>query len=98
MSNPDSASSRHNGDGDSFADSAATDLEELRNWYFGKGVPEIGARRIDEMIQRIGYLADHPDMGRVVPEFSLASLREPIHSPFRIVYRRDPGLVRIVRI
>lgn len=43
-------------------------------------------------------LADHPDMGRVVPEFEQPFLRELIHPPFRIVYRRDPQRVRIVRV
>jgi hypothetical protein len=37
-------------------------------------------------------------MGRVVPEFGLEYLRELIHPPFRIVYRRDIKRVRIVRI
>ncbi len=37
-------------------------------------------------------------MGRVVPEFDQLFLREFIHPPFRIVYRRDTLRVRIVRI
>ena len=36
-------------------------------------------------------------MGRIVPEFEQPFLRELIHPPFRIVYRRDPKHVRIVR-
>ena len=38
------------------------------------------------------------DMGRVVPEFDQPFLRELIHLPFRVVYRRDPRRVRIVRV
>jgi len=34
----------------------------------------------------------------VVPEFDQPFLRELIHPPFRIVYRRDPKRVRIVRV
>jgi len=37
-------------------------------------------------------------MGRVVPEFEQPFLRELIHPPFRIVYRREPRRVRIVRV
>ena len=37
-------------------------------------------------------------MGRVVPEFDQPFLRELIRPPFRIVYRREPEFVRIVRI
>ena len=50
------------------------------------------------VIQHVQALADHPDMGRVVPEFEQPFLRELIHPPFRVVYRRDPRRVRIVRV
>lgn len=50
------------------------------------------------MLQRIQALAEHPDMGRAVPEFDQSFLRELIHPPFRIVYRRDPQRVSIVRV
>jgi len=43
-------------------------------------------------------LADHPDLGRVVPEFGQTFLSELVHPPFRIVYRREPDAVRIVRV
>ena len=34
----------------------------------------------------------------MVPEFAQPFLREMIHSPFRIVYRRDDRKVRVVRV
>lgn len=52
----------------------------------------------EEVFQRIQALAGHPDMGRMVPEFDQPFRRELIHPPFRIVYRRDPKRVRIVRV
>jgi plasmid stabilization system protein ParE len=82
----------------SFAESALRDLEEVRAWYTEQGVPDVGARLVTEVFQRVQALADHPDMGRVVPEFEQPFLRELIHPPFRIVYRRDPQRVRIVRV
>ena len=82
----------------SFAESALLDLETIQAWYAEQGVPEVGARLVEEVFQRVQALADHPDMGRVVPEFNQAFLRELIHPPFRIVYRRDPQRVRIVRV
>ena len=82
----------------SFAESALRDLEDVRSWYSEQGVPDVGARLVSEMFQRVQALADHPDMGRVVPEFEQPFLRELIHPPFRIVYRRDPQRVRIVRV
>lgn len=80
------------------ADSALEDIESIRDWYGGQGVPDVGERIVRQLIARIDTLGDHPDMGRVVPEFQQASLRELIHPPFRIVYRRDAELVRIVRV
>lgn len=43
-------------------------------------------------------LADQPEMGRIVPEFDRPFLRELIRSPFRIVYRRDPRHLRVIRV
>ena len=82
----------------SFAESALHDLEEIRIWYADQGVPEIGTRFLTEIFQRVEGLAEHPDMGRTVPEFAQPFLRELIHPPFRIVYRRDPQRVRVVRV
>lgn len=82
----------------SFAESALADLEKVRVWYTEQGVPEVGEKLIAEVLQRVQALADHPAMGRVVPEFDQTFLRELIQPPFRIVYRRDTGRVRIVRI
>lgn len=81
-----------------FAASALSDLEELLQYYSDQEVPEVGERLVKEIIQHIEALAQHPDMGRIVPEFDVKSLRELIRPPFRIVYRRDKNRVRIVRI
>ena len=82
----------------SFAESALGDLEEVQSWYAEQGVPGVGARLTEEVFRRVQALADHPDMGRIVPEFDQPFLRELIHPPFRIVYRRDPQRLRIVRV
>jgi plasmid stabilization system protein ParE len=80
------------------AESALTDLESMRAWNAEQGVPEVGERLIGEIVASIEALADHPDMGRVVPEFDQPFLRELIRPPFRVVYRSDPKHVRIVRV
>jgi len=82
----------------SFAEAALQDLESLRQWYAEQQVPEVGQRLVAEIFVRVEALRDHPDMGRVVPEFNRSFLRELIHPPFRIVYRRDGGKVRVVRV
>jgi plasmid stabilization system protein ParE len=81
-----------------FAESAIADLEAIRTWYVEQGVPDIGERFVEEVVGRIEALRDHPETGRIVPEFGQPFLRELIHPPFRIVYRRDPKHVRIVRV
>jgi plasmid stabilization system protein ParE len=81
-----------------FAESALTDLESIRAWYAEQGVPDVGERLLREVVASIEALADHPDMGRIVPEFDQPFLRELIRPPFRIVYRRDPKHVRVVRV
>lgn len=82
----------------SFAESALRDLEEIKAWYAEQGVADIGERLIAEVFQRVETLADHPDIGRVVPEFGQSFLRELIYPPFRIVYRHDTKRVRVVRV
>lgn len=82
----------------SFAESALDDLEQLVAWYEGQQVPDVGRRLVAEIVARAEALRDHPDLGRKVPEFDLPFLRELIHPPFRIVYRRDKTRVRVVRV
>lgn len=81
-----------------FAESAVLDLEALRAWYVEQDVPEVGARFVAEIVARIEQLAAFPESGRIVPEFGLASLRELIHPPFRIVYRVGVAKIWTVRV
>jgi len=70
----------------------------MRAWYAEQGVLEVGDRLVAEVFQQVEHLVDYSDMGRVVPGFDQPFLRELIHPPFRIVYRRDPARVRIARV
>ena len=81
-----------------FAESAVRDLEEIQAWYKSELVPEVGQRLLSELFERAEALRDNPDMGRVVPEFGQKYLRELIHPPFRIVYKREAKKVRVVRV
>ncbi|NBC14151.1 MAG: type II toxin-antitoxin system RelE/ParE family toxin [Gammaproteobacteria bacterium] len=84
--------------------SALRDLRGIKDWYEEEGVPDVGEQLVRDIFDHIDQLADHPDLGRIVPEFDQPMLRELIHPPFRIVYRRDlggddaPARVRIVRV
>ena len=80
------------------AESALADLRDILAWYAGNDAPEVGLRLASQIIERIERLADHPNMGRMVPEFQRPDLRELIHAPFRIVYRHDGDMLRVVRV
>ena len=80
------------------SESAIADLDEIAEWYSQQGAPHVGARLVADIFERIGALRDHPDMGRIVPEFDQPFLRELIHPPFRIVYRRGSKKIGIIRV
>lgn len=80
------------------AESVITDMDAIRTWYIKQGIPDIGERFVEEIVGRVEALRNHPEMGRIVPEFEQPFLRELIYPPFRIVYRRDPKHVRILRV
>lgn len=61
-------------------------------------MPDVGDRFVEEIVTRVEALGEHPEVGRIVPEFDQPFLRELIHPPFRIVYRSDRRHVRIVRV
>lgn len=82
----------------SFSESALSDLRDIREWYAEQLVPEVGERLVAEVFSQVERLADHPESGRIVPEFNMVNLREIIHPPFRIVYRLDGIRVRVVRV
>jgi toxin ParE1/3/4 len=53
-----------------------------------------------ELMTRTDILHDHPEAGRIVPEYRNPRMREIIYRPYRIVYRLDieRQLVEIARV
>lgn len=80
------------------AQSAFNDLENIQQYYTDQKVPEVGRRFVAEILNKAGRLVKFPDSGRVVPEFGIPLLREIIVLPFRVVYRRDPTNIWIIRV
>jgi toxin ParE1/3/4 len=78
--------------------SAFTDLENIIHYYNSQGVPDIGIKFSKAIVKHIEVLSEHPDIGRVVPEFELEHIREIIHKPFRVVYQRDTNSIKIIRV
>ncbi len=81
-----------------FAQLARDDLRDILDWYASQEVPQVGARMVLEIVDRVRQLAVFPDSGRVVPELDTPWLRELEYPPFRIVYRRDESVVTVVRV
>ena len=78
--------------------SAFADLQDILNWYESQSAPEVGRQLVTEIFERIETLSDHPDIGRVVPEYSAANIRELIHPPFRVIYLKEESLIAVVRV
>jgi toxin ParE1/3/4 len=82
----------------SVSNSAFDDLEGIIEYYADEGVPHIGVKFAQEIIKHIQVLSDHPDLGRMVPEFQLTHIREIIHAPFRVVYLREKNAITVIRV
>jgi toxin ParE1/3/4 len=81
-----------------FAQSARDDLRDILDWYASQEVPQVSTRMVLEIVDRVRQLAMFPDSGKVVPELETPWLREIVHPPFRIVYRRGEMVVTVVRV
>jgi len=80
------------------SNSAFSDLENIKSHYEGEGVSYIGEQYVVSIIDHIQTLSKNPDIGRKVPEFDEEKIREPIHSPFRIVYLREENSIHVIRV
>lgn len=81
-----------------FAESAICDLEDIKTYYVEQHVPDVGNNFILGIISHIEQLPNNPKIGRQVPEFSISSIRELMHPPFRIVYVLNEISIQIIRV
>ena len=81
-----------------FSASALADLENINAYYQELDAPAVGEEFVASIFAHIETLRDHPDIGRVVPEFGEAHIRELIHPPFRVVYLRGLHSAQVVRV
>lgn len=82
----------------SLSQSALDDPQAIIDWYQQEKVPEVGQRLVNEILNRLEQISDHPSGGRMVPEMQNPDLRELIHSPFRIVYLVENDSCSVVRV
>jgi toxin ParE1/3/4 len=77
-------------------------LDDLRSLtaYIAEDNPLAAERMGSSILGKTRHLAEHPLMGRMVPEIGQRDIREMIRSPYRIVYRvrADDQTVEIIRV
>ena len=53
---------------------------------------------VERLRQRARQAADHPQLGRIVPEYSRPDLREVLLQNYRIVYRADDEGIVVITV
>jgi toxin ParE1/3/4 len=56
------------------------------------------ARIVEDLVRRVDRLADHPQLGRVVPEYGQWQLRELVDRWNRVLYRLRSDAIEVVTI
>lgn len=79
-------------------DSAKEDLKSIQEYYRELDIPDIANNQISEILEKIERLIDHPESGRIVPEFNDTQIRELISPPYRVVYLLTDHTIQIIRV
>lgn len=56
------------------------------------------ARIVEDLVRRVDRLEDHPQLGRIVPEYGQWQLRELVDRWNRVLYRLQPNAIEVVTI
>ena len=73
-------------------------LVDLETRLARRYTAEKAAHVVDELVRRVDRLQDHPQLGRVVPEYRRWQLRELVDKWNRVLYRLRPDAVEVVTI
>lgn len=77
---------------------ALEDLQSIYD-YIALDSPTYATRFIDKLVDRVDILIEHPEAGKIVPEFENELVRELIEGSYRIIYIiRSVNEIGIVRI
>lgn len=80
-----------------WTDEALSDLEAIGE-YFDRTSPRYASSIIERLYASVEPLAEHPKMGRQVPEVAHETLRELIVENYRVIYQLRDGQIEIVTI
>lgn len=80
-----------------FSKSAVSDLDEIWMYAAERDGVDAAERLIEWLTRRIGFLSRHPMGGVERPDLG-PGIRSVVLRPFRVYYRLDKGVVRIVHV
>ena len=76
---------------------ALDDLEAIC-LFIARDAPQVAAVFADRSFRATDRLADHPRLGRIVPELEIETIREIILGNYRIIYRIRGEEVKVVTV
>jgi toxin ParE1/3/4 len=66
--------------------------------YIAQDRPLAAEAWFDALVARLDLLRDSPEQGRVVPEWRESTIREVLHSPYRVIYEVHRDRVEILTL
>jgi toxin ParE1/3/4 len=76
---------------------ALNELDEIAD-YISLDNPAAAKKLVRSAFERIEYLANHPESGKLVEEFEVTVYREVVLPPCRMFYRFEGDIVYIIHI
>jgi addiction module RelE/StbE family toxin len=75
-------------------------IEDLKSihFYISQDSKIYADRFVNKLVSRVKQLHNHPQSGRVVPEFHIETIRELIEGNYRIIYEIKPDFIGIARV
>lgn len=81
-----------------WSDDAVMALVALETKLARRYTAQKAADIVDELVRRVDRLQDHPQLGRVVPEYGRWQLRELVDKWNRVLYRLRSDAIEVVTI
>ncbi|HEX7029396.1 MAG TPA: type II toxin-antitoxin system RelE/ParE family toxin [Gammaproteobacteria bacterium] len=76
---------------------AVDDLQAIAE-YIERDAPHYASAVVDKILAITRTLPDHPQMGRVVPEFEQVDVRERFVFSYRVVYQVKGDEIRVLNV
>lgn len=66
--------------------------------FIAEDRPTVAGEWLESLLSRVDLLRESPEQGRVVPEWGESTIREVIHSPYRVIYEVHPDRVEVLTL